>query len=268
MTQGLLITAPLGKKQRSNQQNWLDCVSQIASRGYDWHSLDLLIERTVNDIKATVHGKNVAFGWSGGKDSLALQVVMRNCGITQCVFAMSNLEYKSFLEWVTLHMPDDLEVINTGQDLDWLVRNPQMLFPQTAAIASKWFKIIQHTGQEEYFRKRKLDMLIVGRRIADGNFMNNGKLYTNRRGITRYSPLAEWSHEDVLATIIREGIELPPTYGWPRGYQVGTGAWPARQWCPSIREGWSEVYQIDQSVVEEAATVILSAREFLDADVK
>lgn len=171
------------------------------------------------------------------------------------VFVMSNLEYPAFLAWVTENMPDGLEVLNTGQDLDWLAKNQHMLFPQDAVTALRWFKIVQHTGQTIYFRKHRLDLIMLGRRRADGNFVGKDSIYTNRAGVTRYSPLSDWTHEDVLALIERDKLPLPPIYGWPRGFQVGTGPWPARQFTGSMENGWREVHL--------AAAVLPSAAAFL-----
>jgi hypothetical protein len=107
-------------------------------------------------------------------------------------------------------------------------------------------------------------MILLGRRKADGNYVGKGdNVYTNNKGITRYSPLSDWSHEQVLAYIHYYGVEMPPIYGWKNGYYCGTHPWPARQWTGSVENGWKEVYAIDKSIVTEAAQVIPSARDFL-----
>lgn len=51
--------------------------------------------------------------------------------------------------------------------------------------------------------------------------------------------------------------------GLPRGARVGTGAWPARQWCNSIDHGWEECWTIDANVVRQAATRLASARDWM-----
>ncbi|MBH8609321.1 phosphoadenosine phosphosulfate reductase family protein [Thermoactinomyces sp. CICC 10521] len=254
----------LGKKQAISNDDWLRAMQQIEER-VSKAEIDSLIDRTVEDVHKNTKGQNVAFGWSGGKDSLALQFVMEQAGIEACVFAMSNLEYPAFIQWVNDHRPPQLEIINTGQDLKWLAKNLHMLFPQDAQTAAKWFKIIQHRAQELYVQRHQLDMIILGRRKADGNYTGKAgaNLYTNKKGITRYSPLRDWKHEHVLGLIHYYHIPLPPIYQWPNGFKVGTGCWPARQYTGSIRQGWREVYSIDPSIVQEVATLIPSAREFL-----
>ena len=81
--------------------------------------------------------------------------------------------------------------------------------------------------------------------------------------MTRFSPLAAWKHEHILAYIHYHQLLLPPIYGWKNGYLCGTHPWPARQWTGSIENGWREVYDIDPGIVLVAAEKIDSARAFL-----
>lgn len=254
----------LGRKQRISNEDWVNAIANIESI-VPKEQLDALIKKTVEDIKAKTNGKKVAFCWSGGKDSLVLEYVCYLAGIKDCVMVISDLEYKEFLQWVTDHMPERLEVINTHQDLEWLSKHQEMLFPQDSATAGKWFHIVQHRGQAQYYKENDLDMLILGRRKADGNFVGKGNnIYTNSQGVTRFSPLADWSHEDTLALIHYYNIPLPPFYSWKNGYYCGTHSWAARQWTGSIQNGWREVYDIDPSIVYEAQKYLPSAKEFLE----
>lgn len=212
-------------------------------------------------------GKRPAFAWSGGKDSIALQVVCEAAGVYECCLGMSNLEYPAFLQWITDHMPHELAVYSNGWDLEWLARNPKMLFPKTAKIAAEWFKGTQHAAQKRFFKVFKATTLFLGRRLADGNFCGKGFAYESQ-GVYRVSPIADWTHEDVLACLHYEGRadDLPPFYRWPRGYRCGTHSWPARQWCDSDYHGWSEIHEIDATIVQDAANAgIDSAKVFLDS---
>lgn len=169
-----------------------------------------------------------------------------------------------FLKWVDRYKPKELEIINTGQDLEWLSKHLNMLFPQDSATAAKWFSIVQHRAQAKYYKAHELDLLLLGRRRADGNYCGRGSnIYTDGKGITRYSPLAAWSHEEILAYIHYHKLAIPPIYGWKNGFLCGTHPWPARQWTGSIENGWEEVYEIDQDIVKKAAEFIESAAEFL-----
>ena len=257
----------LGKKQACDNAAFRHVAANI-EQYITRENSEALAARTVRAIRAQLSesgARKIAFAWSGGKDSIALGEICRRAGITACVLGMTRLEYPAFLAWVTDNMPDDLTVINTGQDLEWLVRNPHMLFPQTAAIAGKWFSSVQHKAQATYFKQRHLDLILLGRRRADGNYVGtNGANIYAKDGVLRFSPLSDWTHEDILAFNHYNALPIPPIYAWPNGYVVGTGAWAARQYTGSIENGWREVHSIDPSVVEYAATRLPSARAFLD----
>ena len=246
------------KKQQATHEQFVAAMANIEQL-VPRREFDDLLDATVSDVRRTLltsRGAVPRYAWSGGKDSMALQLVMERAAVRECVLGMTDLEYPEFLRWVTQHMPDGLTVINTGLDLEWLERHPQMLFPRDADTASRWFALIQHRAQDRYVRAERATILILGRRAADGNFMgrDGSGLYQKPDGCWRYSPLQHWRHEDVLAACHYYGYPLAPNYGWPRGYRVGTGAWPARQWTRSPEHGWDEIWQIDPDIVR-AATI-------------
>lgn len=254
----------IGRKQRTTEKDWSSAIENIESIVSKEH-IDKLIAKTVKEIKEVTKGKKAAFSWSAGKDSIALQTVCEIAGITDCVFVCCDLEYTEFMKWVEIHKPRGCTIINTHQDLKWLAEHQDMLFPQDSSVAGRWFKIIQHTGQEKYFKDNNLDILILGRRRADGNYVGKGSnIYTNGKGITRYSPLADWTHEEILACIHYFDMPLPPIYSWKNGYLCGTHNFAERQWTSSIENGWQEVYDIEPEWVYRAAEYIESAREFLN----
>lgn len=257
----------LGRKQRIKNSEWLNAMENIESL-VSKKDLESLVKKTVADIKKKTKGKKAAFAWSAGKDSLVLGQICHMAGINACVLVVCNLEYPAFLKWVEGNKPPELEIINTGQDLRWLSNHPHMLFPQDSKTAAQWFHIVQHRGQARYYKDHELDVLLLGRRRVDGNYVGKGEnIYTNGQGVTRYSPLSEWSHEQVLAFIHYYNVALPPIYEWKNGYLCGTHPWAARQWTGSVENGWKEIYEIDRSVVKEAAEHIPSAKAFLESGV-
>ena len=255
----------LGRKQRIKNSDWIDTfrrIDQLVSK----KELDQLVVKTVEDIKKKTKGKKAAYAWSGGKDSLVLGEICQKAGIIPCILVVCNLEYKAFIEWAESHKPPELSVINTGQNIKWLAAHINMLFPQDSKFATRWFQIVQHRGQTKYYKENRLDMLLLGRRRADGNYVGKGEnIYTNKQGITRYSPMSDWTHEQVLAYIYYYNLEMPPIYDWKNGYLCGTHPWPARQWTGSVENAWAEVYKIDSSIVTEAARYIQSANDFLES---
>lgn len=253
----------LGRKQSITNDAWLEAVA-TAGKAISRGELDDLVSVTIEDVRAAVDGKKAAYAWSAGKDSIVLGHICEAAGVADCMIGMCDLEYPAFAAWVEAHKPAGCEVINTHQDLGWLAKHEEMLFPQDSATAGRWFSIVQHRAQREYFKVHGLDVIILGRRRADGNFVGRGtNIYTDGKGVTRYSPLAGWSHEHVLAYIHYHKLPLPPIYGWKNGYLCGTHPWPARQWTGGIENGWREVYEIDSAIVTAAAEEIKSARTFL-----
>lgn len=255
----------IGKKQSADNATFVRAWQHIEELvSYD--EAAALVDKTVTKIANETAGKRTGFSWSGGKDSLALQYVCEQAGVHGCVLGIAKeLEYPAFLRWVEENKPDGLNVwSNDALTLDWLNNHPDMLFPQKSSQAAKWFSLIQHRAQAWFFKEHDLDMLILGRRLQDGNHCGQGFIYTDGKGVTRYSPIADWKHEQVLAVIhYFMADKLPPIYDWPNGWVVGTGVWPARQYCPNVRAGWEAVYGIDPSVVERAAKSIQSAADYL-----
>lgn len=255
----------LGRKQSIKNEAWIEAMQSIES-AVSRSEIDELAAQTVEDIKAKTTGKNAAYAWSGGKDSIVLGKLCELAGVKDCMIGVCDLEYPAFMDWITKHKPRKCEVINTGQNMEWLAQHPEMLFPQDSQTAARWFSIVQHHAQREYFKAHDLDMIILGRRRADGNYVGRKtNIYTDGKGVTRFSPLADWTHEHVLAYIHYHKLPLPPIYGWHNGYLCGTHPWPARQWTGGEENGWREVYNIDKSIVITAAEHFAGARVYMEA---
>ncbi len=248
-----MASAVTARKQTSRQEDWVAALATIEER-VPYAAYAALRDRTIATIKAGAHGR-MAYGWSGGKDAQATRLVAEAAGITECVMVITDLEYPAFLKWATSHMPDGLTVeFLADLNRDWLLAHQdRYLFPQGQA-GSTWFTFNQVRGLARYYRRERLDGLIVGRRRLDGNFVGRtGSTIQTTDGITKWSPLADWTHDDVLACLHYEGLGLAPCYRWPRGFQVGTGPWPARQYTRSEAHGWEEVHAIDPGIVTAMA---------------
>lgn len=253
----------LGKKQKISNSQWIEVFENI-EKYVTRSELDDLVSKTVEEIKKNTDGKKAAYAWSAGKDSIVLGKLCEMAGIKECMMAVCDLEYPAFMEWINEHKPENLTIINTGQNLEWLEKHPEMLFPQKSKTASIWFRIVQHNGQAKYYKENQLDMILLGRRRADGNYVGHkSNIYTNAKGVTRYSPIADWSHEAVLAFIYYYNMDLPPIYDWKNGYLCGTHPWPARQWTKDEHNAWEEVYQICPEIVQNASGRIPGAKEYI-----
>lgn len=253
------------KKQRSSQADWTGALVAAYEQPEHERAETLVTEAAARLRRSVAPYGPVAFGWSGGKDSQALRIVAAAAGVTDCCLVITDLEYPAFLAWATDHMPWGLSVVNVGLDLAWLAAHPEMIFPRDARQAGRWFSRVQSAGLRRYCQRERVGVLLLGRRRADGNFVGpaGADRYRDRAGFVRYSPLANWSHEDVLCVLGANRAPLPPCYGWPRGFRVGTGPWPARQWAESENHGWAEVDEIDPGVVRHAATMLPAAERYL-----
>lgn len=251
----------IGKKQNAKNEDFLAAwrnIEQLVSLD----EATTLVDATVADIRSKTAGHRVAYAWSGGKDSLALQYVCERAGIFRCVFCTaSELEYPAFLQWVYLHQPQGMTVIdNRSLTLRWLASNPHMLFPASARMNVRWMERLQYAGQREYCRQQGIDFLILGRRSQDGNYLGGrANIYAKSNGEIRYNPISHWTHEQVMAVIhyfMNDNLPLV-LYGSKEGWIKGTGLWAEREYS------WQEVYDIDPSIVRKAAQYIQSAKEFL-----
>lgn len=265
------IRSPHGEAMCTRQQwdeaSWSAVLARARTHWSD-PELDNLIERTVTDIRRTVGSKRAAFIWSGSTDCLVLAYVAGLAGITRCVLTITDLEYPQFLRWVTDRMPSGLTVVATGHDLRWLREHPHMLFPH-GRHAAHWHTVVQQQGQHQYYHEQTLGILLQGpRRRIVGNYSYGPAkelTWSDRSGVTRYTPLIDWSAEAMLALIQREQIPLPPCYSWPRGRQVDPGPWPARQGTASTCHGFGEVWSIDPDIIRSAAPHLPHAARWLES---
>lgn len=254
----------IGRKQTAKNiefvQTWKR-IETIVSR----EEAESLVSATVSQIKKQTGGKRVGYAWSGGKDSIALQYVCERAGIYRCVMGTSRaLELRMFMEWVERFKPKGLEIYDVNIGMKWLADHPDMLFPYSSSILAKWYKLLHHSAQHWFVKRHNLDMVLLGRRVLDGNYVGRGtNIYTDRNGVTRYSPLADWSHEQVMAVIhYFMNREIPPVYDLPDGWIKSTGVWPMQ--CSGTDEGWNYYWKVDKTIVQEAAKWFSSAQCFIN----
>lgn len=223
---------------------------------------DALEAQAVDRIREATAGKNAAYGWSGGKDSLVLADLCQKAGVSQCALFLTKLEFPAFEKWLLDHKPVGCEVIRREFDLDFLAKHPELIFPKGKEM-QRWNVIMQRGSQLMYYRQKGLDILLTGHRRIDGNFCGENGFTVRRSGETIYAPIYDWPHEAVLGYIHYHGIEMPMIYEWPNAFRNGTHFWPYRN-CESREAGWREVYQIDPSVVTAAAEKLPEAKAFLE----
>lgn len=257
----------LKKKQSSNNDDWLWAMSHIEELISE-KEVDAAVDEAVREIVDTCKYKNVAYGWSGGKDSIALQYICEKAGISKSFFGHSELDFPAFSEWCAHNMPDGCEVIETPRTYKFLQEHPSCLFPnhsdrdagQTMFIYGprfsfrKWFELHPET-----------DFIMVGHRIKDGNFIGDSNGFMrNNHGVLRWSPIRHWPHEIILGIIHYKGMSLPPNYGYWNGFVNGTHCWNDTVGIDTIEQGWDYINEIDRSIIVKAAKYdIPKAKEYL-----
>lgn len=259
----------LTKKQNiTDNQEWLNAYND-ATRLFSRSDIKTLEADTIRLIqRATTGFSNVCSGWIAGKDSLVLDKVLQKSGIKYTPVMWSGINnYPAVTEWISKNKPNNLitEVIDKFT-LDYLEKHPDYLFCKNGTrqnwMSEKWKRY------KKDIAKHGFDLFIVARRLKDGNVCGKKENdYIVKRDFTTFSPLAEWSHEQLLAYIQYENIELPPFYSYPRGFLIGSvamGEWTERP-AMSLTENevWQELYEIDKSIVENAAHTLTSAKLFL-----
>src|SRR6056297_2879459 len=163
---------------------------EIAPDGH----MEQLEDTTLTEIRAQYEGYSAVYAWSGGKDSLVLEHLCAKAGLADGILVLTDLEFPEFVRWVTDYMPPGLAIVKRRIDLEWLRARPSMLFPSHSSVARRWFQVVQHAGQDQHCRSEGLDMLLLGRRRVDGNYVPKDDGIYRSRGIIRYAPLRDWSH--------------------------------------------------------------------------
>ena len=251
----------LGRKQTSDNTTWLHALEHIEEY-VTRQEVEAYANWAVERIREAVEGRNAAYAWSGGKDSVVLGDLCRQAGLERGFFAYSDLDYPEFVRWCMEHKPQSVEPMHTGYDLAWVAQHLDMIFA-TGERGQRWHLINQRGPFSEMYFAHRLDVLIVGHRVIDGNVCGKDGLIEKKTGEKRYAPIFDWPHELLLGYIHYNELPLPPIYGWKDGFVQGTHAWPERDRCVSLGQGYREVYAIDPSIIAEAAKKIPSAAAFL-----
>jgi 3'-phosphoadenosine 5'-phosphosulfate sulfotransferase (PAPS reductase)/FAD synthetase len=230
-------------------------------------TIERMVAQAIEEVKRTVKGSSAAYGWSGGSDSQALRLVCELAGVNECVSVITNLEFTNVRRWLKERRPEECEFVNTGQDLTWLARHIKMLFPADSQISSRWYRIVQHEGQEQYARGNGVRIMILGRLRKEHNYCGDRNGLYKARGLLRYSPLRDWETKHTIACCHYFGMGKSPCYDTPRGWYIGTGAWAMRPSSGDAMRDWREVYEVEPEIVRKAAATgyFRSAEIFLES---
>ena len=261
----------LGRKQSSNNRDWVrawETCTNIINREH----INELTNQTIQRIKSVIeinNFKRIAYAWSGGKDSIVLYDILRKSGIDMVggVLALYEHEFPEFYEWICKNKPPEVQVIKTKAFTDdFLNKNPEYLFPmqdkyKDAYLPPRW-KV-----QNNFIKEYGIDCMILGRRYADGN--NCGKrengFVTSSKAGCKFNPLADWTHEEILAYLQYNNLELPPIYFYENGFQAGTQVWTEKRRINGhYFETFDLLMEIDPRIIEESKGKLKIVDEYLE----
>lgn len=260
----------LGRKQNSKNEDWILAWKHCTDLVNEAH-IQEITNRTIQRIKAVIEingFRRVSYAWSGGKDSIVLYDILRKSGIARVggVLALYEHEFPAFLDWIEANRPADVQIVKTYAFTDdFLNKHPEYIFPmetkyKDAYLPPRW-KV-----QNNYIKQNQIDCMIMGRRIADGNNCGkreNGFVTMSQAG-AKFNPLADWMHEEILAYIQYNGLELPPTYFYENGFQAGTQAWTEKRRINGhFFETFDLLMSIDPRIVESVKGRLEIADEYL-----
>lgn len=246
----------LGRKQSSKNADWLEVYRNIER----YVSLEEVLEaeeRTLAEMTRILSGyKRPIYAYSAGKDSIVLAELCRKAGVDVGVMSITSLEYPEYQKWIDEHAPKGVEMVNTGQDLEWLSRNLHWFLPLKDDPDRQ--SPVNIRIQHNFYDSHGADIILLGRRKADGNYVgrNGSNIYTDGSGRTKYNPIADWEHELLLGYIHYKKLPLPPIYDWADGFVQGTHPWFYREVHTDRRTVLQEINEIDSTLLAEAVKVV------------
>ena len=230
----------------------------------DWIEKRVREAARVVETLADAYG-NPVYGWSGGKDSQALQVVLDRTDVNSGVMchAGEGLEFAPFMKWVLRNIPDGV----LRAEVDWLnedfVRmNPEYLWCRNNAKLELKFQDWHHRNPtKRYYDDMKAGIIFFGRRMQDKNPNANPHKPT-KAGRRTSNPIHDWCHEEVMAAVVYYGKSLAPAYDYRYGWHDGPSCWNRRT-VDSDEDGWSTTFDIDPGVVLRMAETFEGAKREL-----
>lgn len=196
---------------------------------------EYIVDVAVNLVRrAASKYKKLAWGWSGGKDSLALEIIMERADIDATpvvIRGRDEFQLAQVLDWHHKNIPEGSILIHHEIDFPMLKRKPELLFPE-ARYVPFWVDMSFRKNWPKVCHKHGFDGIIVGHRTADGNWSPQVDV-KSASGFRRIAPIRHWGHEELMAVIKHLGKKpVSPAYDLERGWMMGSVDWPQRDRRP------------------------------------
>lgn len=217
------------------------------------------------------HSEEAGYLWSMGKDSVALQWLCEEAGITKSYMVLphKSLEWPINDNWWDRCKPAELRITRIEEISAELYypgeRWHEHLFarPHGQEVSDEWYQL-----KWPYMRawpvEENLKVTFAGRRTKDGNFCGPDGRYELKNGVVVSNPMYDWTHEELLAFLKYHKIELPPSYWLPQGFE-GTSHWWTDYESDSQYAGWLDLAEHDPVLPRRYQDVFPEARKALKA---
>lgn len=216
-------------RRRMDNAAYFQHLFQNAHREISKHACKMLVERLRMFVQRVVDAADLiappVWGWSGGKESVVLEYVLRPFD-WRAVCVLTHLELPQTERFIARHLPKKSDIVTTRHDLIWLRDNPEFLFPRTEAARTEYKRQTVTEPLERYAKDYEAGMLITGRRRANGDSVP-GVVYVGERSVRSFAPLLELSTAEIWAIIRHFDLPINPLYNQLMSSLVrGTGGWP------------------------------------------
>lgn len=253
-----------------DNQRWVDAFEDSV-KTHSLNHIERITEDAIKRIRSICPQYHCCSGWVGGKDSIVLHDVLLRSGVVFSPIIWRGVnEWEMMRKWIEENAPHNIIMCSVDKfTFEFLEKNPEFLFCQ-GNTRQKWL-------QAKFNRYNKdivdlgYNMFITGRRVIEGNVCGSKKdgYIVKGKYFTTFNPLAEWTHEEVLAYIRYHNLSLPPIYGLQQGFRCGsvsTGEWTEYACFElSEKEVWDEIYAVEPRTVINASKHLTSARRYLEA---
>lgn len=243
------------KKQSSNDAQW-QALWDNAIEKNPASKIEEMAQAAMETI-CNNYGSDTIIGYSGGKDSLVLRHLCEKClDKPSFIVCLHQNEFPSFETWLKDTAPKiSVFVQDFSLGIDFLNKHISYLFPHDKKEKDA-FVIAWQKPTYGWMQAHGKVRLLTGKRMDDGNFC--GRLnalnckQTERMSphIISLNPLADWTHDELLAYIQYNHIELPDIYYYPNGFRFGTHPWTERRRLDmKYFNTFDEIMELDKSIL-------------------